>query len=172
MFISDDTLSLRIAEPNDATLIYIWENDRSIWRVSDTSTPLSLFQIEQFLQDNNNLASNHQMRLMIVLNETQETIGTLDLFDYDSVHQRVSVGILIDPKHRNQGNGKHALQLCIDYLFNNMMIHQIFATVDELNEESIHVFKDLGFQNCGCRKEWIRTPQRYIDLFEFQLIKA
>lgn len=170
MFISDKIISLRIAEPSDATLIYIWENDRSIWRVSDASAPLSLFQIEQFLQGTNNLTTDHQMRLMVVLNETNETIGTIDFFDYDSVHQRVSIGILIDNQHRDKGYGKRALQLSIDYLFTDVMVHQIFATVDSINTESLHVFKELGFENCGCRKEWIRTPNYYIDLYEFQLI--
>ena len=47
MFISDGIISIRIAEPEDASLIYRWENDRSLWRVSATNVPPSLFQIEQ-----------------------------------------------------------------------------------------------------------------------------
>ena len=53
MFIKDKTITLRCAEPDDAELIFRWENDRNIWRVSGTHVPYSRFQIEQFLLGNN-----------------------------------------------------------------------------------------------------------------------
>ena len=53
MFIKNDTIALRRAEPEDADLIFRWENDRDIWRVSGTHAPYSRFQIEQFLLSGN-----------------------------------------------------------------------------------------------------------------------
>ena len=55
MFIANDTIALRCAEPEDAALIYRWENDRKVWRVSGTIAPYTLFHIEQFLLNNNDL---------------------------------------------------------------------------------------------------------------------
>jgi diamine N-acetyltransferase len=45
MFIKNDTITLRCAEPEDAELVFQWENDRDIWRVSGTHVPFTRFQI-------------------------------------------------------------------------------------------------------------------------------
>jgi diamine N-acetyltransferase len=172
MFIKNDTISLRCAEPEDGAQIYRWENDRAIWRVSGTYVPYTQFQIEQFLLNNNDLFSQKQLRLMIDLNESQTSIGCLDLYDYDPVNEHVSIGILIDAAHRKQGHATSALELCLAYLFNDLMLHQAYCVIDELNIESQQLFESQGFAICGRRKEWIKTAEGFVDLLEYQLIKA
>ena len=39
MFAQNKNITIRAAEPYDADLIYNWENDQDIWRVSETYTP-------------------------------------------------------------------------------------------------------------------------------------
>ena len=170
MFIKDETITLRCAEPEDAELIYRWENDRDIWRVSGTHVPFSRFQIDQFLLSNNDLFSQKQLRLMIDLNDTGESIGCIDIFDYDGINQRAGLGILIDKEHRQQGYAKTTLALCIEYLFHNLMLHQVCCSIDELNTESQQLFERQGFSLCGQRKDWLKTAEGYLDVFEYQLI--
>ena len=170
MFIKDETITLRCAEPEDAERIYAWENDRDIWRVSGTHVPYTRFQIEQFLLGNNDLFSQKQLRLMIDLNSSGESVGCIDIFDYDGINQRTGLGILIDPKHRHQGLAQAALALCMDYLFTDVMLHQVYCSVDETNVDSQLLFEKQGFVLCGRRKEWIKTVNGYLDIFEYQLI--
>lgn len=170
MFISDDHISLRIAEPEDASQIYTWENDRSVWRVSETSAPLSLFQIEQFLLGNDNLSVNRQLKLMVTANATNQVVGCIDLFDYDAINGRIGIGILIDGPYRRKGYAISALTLCINYLFNDLLVHQVHCLIDAQNTPSQRLFRKLGFKQCGRRKEWIRTPQGYLDALFFQRI--
>ena len=170
MFIKNDTITLRCAEPEDAELIYRWENDRDIWRVSGTHVPYTRFQIEQFLLSNNDLFSQKQLRLMIDLNETGESIGCIDIFDYDSINLRAGIGILIDNAFRQQGFAKAALASCVEYLFHDLLLHQVYCSIDETNTESQKLFLGQGFTLCGRRKDWIRTKPRFLDIFEYQLI--
>ena len=170
MFITDDILSLRIAEPEDAQRIYEWENDRSIWRVSETCSPTSRFQIEQFLMGNNDLLSQKQLRLMIDLNETRQTIGCIDIFDYDAINQRAGLGILIDKAFRQQGYAKATLGLCVDYLFQDLLLHQVYCSIDAANTESQQLFLGHGFERCGLRKDWIRSKDGFVDVLEYQLM--
>ena len=170
MFIKDDTITLRCAEPEDAELIYRWENDRGIWRVSGTHVPFTRFQIDQFLLSNNDLFSQKQLRLMIELNETGESIGCIDIFDYDSINLRAGIGILIDNAFRQQGFAKAALASCVEYLFHDLLLHQVYCSIDETNTESQKLFLGQGFTLCGRRKDWIRTKPRFLDIFEYQLI--
>ena len=170
MFIKNDTITLRCAEPEDAGQIFLWENDRNIWRVSGTHVPYTCFQIEQFLLGNNDLFSNKQLRLMIDLTESGQTIGCIDIFDYDPINQRAGLGILIDNAYRQQGYAKAALALCIDYLFKDVLLHQVYCSIDESNLESQQLFVGQGFELCGNRKDWIKTEEGYLDVFEYQLI--
>ena len=170
MFITDGIISIKIAEPEDAMQIYRWENDRSLWRVSETCCPTSLFQIEQFLLGNSDLVSNRQQRLMICPSPGDSPIGSIDLFDYDPVNSRIGIGILIEKEYRGKGYATAALQLCLDYLFNDLLVHQVHCLVDITNEESLHLFKKLGFEEGGRRKDWIKTPNGFLDVMFFQII--
>lgn len=170
MFIKNDTIALRCAEPNDAAHIYAWENDRTVWRVSGTYVPYTRFQIEQFLLNNNDLFSQKQLRLMIDLHDGGASIGCIDLYDYDPINEHVNIGILIDVAHRKQGYAQAALALCLDYLFHDLMLHQAYCVIDELNVESQQLFEKQGFVPCGRRKQWLRMPDGFIDLLEYQLI--
>ena len=88
MFIKNDIITLRCADPEDAEQIYRWEIDRVIWRVSGTHVPYSRFQIEQFLLDNNDISAQKQLRLMIDLTDGVQTIGCIDIYDYDAFNSR------------------------------------------------------------------------------------
>lgn len=171
MFTSDGKISLRIAEPEDARQIYEWENNRNVWRVSETSCPVSLFQVEQFLLGNSDLVTNRQLRLMVCLEGTERPIGSIDLFDFDPVNGRIGIGILIESAHRGKGYAKRALNLCLDYLFHDVMVHQVHCLIDIANEESRHLFLGLGFSECGLRKDWIKTPEGYLNAVFYQKIK-
>lgn len=170
MFIKNDILSLRCAEPEDAKQVFLWENDRTVWRVSGTHVPYTMFQIEQFLLSNNDLFSQKQLRLMIDLIATGQPIGCIDIYDYDSINSRAKIGILVDETYRHQGYATQALQLCLDYLFNDLMLHQAFCAVDEKNTESQRLFEQQGFKLCGRRKDWIKTPDGYLDELEYQML--
>lgn len=170
MFIKDETITLRRAEPEDAGVIYGWENDRAVWRVSGTHTPYSRFQIDQFLLDNNDLVNQKQLRLMIDLTGTGQSIGCLDIFDYDPINGRAGLGILIDKAFREQGYAKAALGLCIEYLFRDLLLHQVHCSVEATNTASQKLFEGQGFVLCGRRKDWIKTEEGFIDEMEYQKI--
>ncbi len=170
MFAQNENIIIRAAEPQDATLIYKWENDREIWRVSETYMPYSLYQIEQFLLNNNDLFSVRQIRFIIERKKDNKNIGCIDLYDFDPIHLRAGIGILLQKEFRKQGFAKDALELLIDYCFNVLMLKQIYCLIDTLNTDSLNLFKKIGFEQCGLRKEWIRTTDGFIDELEFQLI--
>ena len=170
MFTSDGKISLRIAEPEDARQIYEWENDRSVWRVSETSNPVSMFQVEQFLLGNSDLVTNRQLRLMVCHSDFDRPVGSVDLFDFDPVNSRIGIDILIEKAYRGQGYATQALKLCLDYLFHDIMVHQVHCLIDVQNQKSRHLFMNLGFTECGRRKDWIKTPEGFLDAVFYQKI--
>ena len=170
MFIKNDIISLRIAEPNDAALIYRWENDMRVWQDSETRVPFSMRQIEQFLLNNNDLMSEKQLRLMIEDAKNGAQVGCIDIYDYDGFNLRAGFGILIDENYRGKGYAKNAIKLLSEYCFNTLLLNQIYALVLASNIESMFLFESLGFERCGVRKQWCKTSEGFIDQIEYQYI--
>lgn len=164
---------LRALEPEDLEFIYAIENNELVWEVSNTETPYSRFLIRQYLDNaHQDIYEAKQLRLAICLNYSQEAIGLIDLFDFDPKNNRAGVGILInDAQNRNKGIGSEALALIIDYSFEQLQLHQLYANIGTDNEISIQLFTKFGFQKIGIKKDWIKVNNRYKDELLFQLIK-
>jgi diamine N-acetyltransferase len=164
---------LRALEPEDLEFVYAIENNESVWEVSNTQTPYSRFLIRQYLDNaHQDIYEAKQLRLAICLNNSQEAIGLIDLFDFDPKNNRAGVGILInDAQNRNKGIGSEALALIIVYSFEQLQLHQLYANIGTDNEISIQLFTKFGFQKIGIKKDWIKVNNRYKDELLFQLIK-
>jgi len=167
-------IRLRALEPDDIDVLYKWENDRSIWHLSNTITPLSRFTLEQYvLSAGQDIYSTRQMRLMIDLTSTENgitTIGSIDLFEFEPAHMRAGVGILILEGFRGKGFASEALGLLINYSFETLQLHQLFTNISIDNTESIRLFESKGFQFIGVKKEWNRIRNKWQDESMFQLI--
>ncbi len=176
MLISD-TIKLRALEPEDLELMYKWENNPSVWTVSNTLSPFSRFILKQYLENAHlDIYEAKQLRLMIDLRgDTNglilETVGTVDLFDFDPFHMRAGVGILVNRKeYRNKGFATEALRLMIEYCFEHLHLHQLYCNILVDNEPSIKLFEQAGFVQCGVKKQWIKTRDGWVDELMFQLI--
>ncbi|NQV03497.1 MAG: GNAT family N-acetyltransferase [Bacteroidia bacterium] len=168
------TLNLRAVEPADVDLLLEWENDTSIWHVSNTLIPYSRFEIEEYvLNAKRDIFSARQLRLMIDLqieNNTIKTIGTIDLFDFDPMNLRAGIGIMIHEEFREKGHASEALEILIRYAFEVLQLHQLYCHISRENLVSIRIFEKLGFIRCGEKREWINTGDGWINEIMFQLI--
>jgi len=167
-----NTIYLRALEPEDLEFIYAIENNESVWEVSNTQTPYSRFLIRQYLENaHQDIYEAKQLRLAICLSDTFEAIGLIDLFDFDPKNNRAGVGIVIsNESNRNSGIGSEALQLVINYAFNQLQLHQLYANIGSDNEISKQLFTKFGFQKIGTKKDWIKVDNIFKDEILFQLI--
>jgi diamine N-acetyltransferase len=165
-------IQLRAIEPNDIDPIYKWENDTSIWNLSNTLTPFSRFVIKQFIDNSHlDIFQSKQLRLMIDKINTKESIGTIDLFDFDPLHKRAGIGILIANKeNRSKGYASEALDLLINYCFTNLQLHQLYCNITTDNIDSIKLFKKKEFQEVGVKKDWLIFDTETKDEAMYQLI--
>lgn len=168
-----NTIFLRALEPEDLAFIYHIENDETIWEVSNTQTPYSKFLITQYLENaHQDIYEAKQLRLAICKNENLEAIGLIDLFDFDPKNKRAGVGIIIQNEvDRNNGFGKEALGLMINYAFHQLQLHQLYANIGTENLASLALFTTFGFEKIGVKKDWNFTNNSFHDEVLLQLIK-
>ena len=165
---------LRAVEPDDVDFIYSIENDPVIWHLGNTIVPFSRFQIEQYaLASQHDIYADKQLRLMIELHldtKVTKTIGAVDLYDFDPLHKRAGVGILIIQEERERGFADESLGILIHYCFEVLLLHQLYCFISPGNTTSLHLFKKHGFVKCGLKKEWRLNEGKWTDEIMFQLI--
>jgi len=164
MFISGHKCALRALEPADTEILYVWENDRQLWSYSFTTAPFSKFVLEEFVQSaHQDIYANRQLRLIITNPSGKETCGCIDIFDFDPRHNRCGIGIFVHSDFRGEGLAAESLQLALDYIFNTLLLKQVYAETSEQNTASLRLFESNGFTRCGLKLKWHRTN---LDTYE------
>ena len=167
-------LRLRALEPGDIDILYSWENDTSIWKVSNTIAPFSKFQMEEYvLNSQQDIYASRQLRLMVELLQPageESLVGTIDLFDFDPYHLRAGVGIMIQEAYREKGYAREGMEILIPYAFGTLRLHQLYCNISPDNRASLQLFEKLGFTRCGVKHDWVIDGAQWKDEWMFQLI--
>jgi diamine N-acetyltransferase len=172
MFLETENIRLRPLEPEDLEILYLWENDVSVWSVSNTIVPYSRYALKRYLENSHkDIFETGQLRLMIEDKTNNKAIGTVDLFDFNPMHERIAFGVLIYAENnRRQGFATSALNLITDYCFNILHLHQVYCNVDENNIKSIKMLTNAGFDIAGTKKQWVKTNKGWQNEILFQKI--
>ena len=150
------TVFLRVLAITDLEVLLRIENNTAFWSLSDVTNPFSEQMMLQYLESAQlDIQEVKQQRFAICETESKEIIGFVELFDFDSLHKRVGVGIIIEETaKRNKGYGAEALGLLLKYVKEQLALHQVYANVLEDNMPSVALFEKCDFQRVGLKKEW------------------
>jgi diamine N-acetyltransferase len=164
--LQNETILLRALEPEDLDFLYRWENDAELWQHGSTLTPYSRFALRDYLSGvlAQDIFQSKQLRLMIVELNSQQPIGTVDLYDIHPLHIRAGIGIFLDEAYRGKGFSPQALQLMHEYASRVLLLHQLYAYVPTHNLPSYQLFRKSGYEEVGILKSWLKTVDGYLDV--------
>jgi len=170
----DSFITLRAVEPEDIELLYLWENDWTVWHVSNTLVPFSRYQLKRYIEsDPSDIHAHKQLRMMIDccdIDKQVRTIGSIDLFDLDPIHQRAGLGILIaSADDRRHGYAYEAILQMTEYCRKTLFMHQLYCNIAASNTASVKLFEKAGFKITGTKKDWLRTENGWEDELLLQL---
>ena len=162
---------LRALEPEDLDFIFEVENNEEFWEVSATSVPFSRYILRQYLENSHkDIFEVKQLRLTIC-NLAGESLGFIDIFDFDPKNRRAALGILIaNRENRNKGYGTETLQLICAYCFTHLGLHQVYANVGEDNTTSKILFEKANFRLAAEKKDWNLINGEFKTELTYQLI--
>ena len=162
-------LRLRALEPSDLEMMYVIENDKSLWIYSNTSSHFSKHTLKNFIENSHlDILDHKQIRLVIY--DNLNSYGFIDLFDYDHISRRAGIGIVIFERFRSKGIGSLSLKLIEEYVLSHVPIHQLYANISSNNFESISLFKKNGYCKVGLKKDWVFYNNKFNDQLLFQKI--
>lgn len=166
-----EKLILRALEPEDLDFLFALENDQTLWEYSDTQTPFSKETLKAYLRNaHQDIYTAKQQRYIVCNAQDASPIGCVDLYDFNPIHRRAGVGLVILEEFRNKGIGKVLLQLIEETAFNTLQLHQLYADVGSENEASIRLFQSMGYERVGVKKDWNYNRLAYHDVVVFQKI--
>jgi len=174
--LENSTVKLRAPELSDIDLLYVWENNMEIWKVSNTLTPFSRFVLKKYIETAHlDIWETKQLRLIIEAKDQSSLmfapVGLIDLFDFDPFHLRAGIGILIaNAEYRQKGYATEALRLIVRYSFETLQIHQLYCNISSDNTISLQLFQNVGFCIVGTKKEWLKTINGWQDEVLLQII--
>lgn len=154
---------IRAMEPEDLDFLYSVENDREVWDVGNASVPYSRYVLHDYIANSSNdIYHDGQVRL-ILENGSGDTVGMVDVVDFNAQHRRAEVSIVVHRDYRRRGHASEALRQVADYSLRTLHLHQLYAVIAEDNIASLSLFEKQGFKMSGRMKDWLFDGREYVD---------
>ena len=167
--IKGEKIILRACEPEDLDLLYHWENDTTMWNVTNTYIPFTRATLRKYLDSIQDIYTDKQLRLII--HDTEKPVGMIDLFEYEPHHGRAGIGILIaDAKDRGKGLANDAIVTLKRYCKDVLGMRLLFCNVLESNAASRQLFEKCNFGQVGVKPQWHRSADRYENEIMYQIL--
>ena len=156
-------------EPEDLDLLYRIENDHRLWNVGTTNVPYSRYVLHDYIANaSGDIYTDREVRF-IIDNGVGETVGTIDITNFDAKNLRAEVGIVTLCEHRRHGYALSALLQITDYALRVLHLHQLYAVVNHDNEASLCLFKKAGFIETAQLKDWLYDGKNYYPAVLMQI---
>ncbi len=156
---------LRLVGKDDAFRVYLWELSEETGRVTQTQNKVSLELIYQLIEEQQDFITSGHTRFMICLEDNNETLGTIDLYDFNQKNRTAYIGILIaEKKMRRKGYARQSIIQLHDLAFQAFELKRLKAKIQSFNSYSIALFEGLGYTR-------LNKAEKNAELltYEFQL---
>jgi RimJ/RimL family protein N-acetyltransferase len=146
----DDIRRYQNWEPSGVDEIRTFIKDQS---PLEMDTPGTWFQLGIFLRASNTLAGDCGFRF-----PPEET-------------QQAEIGISLSPAYQGKGYATEVLCRCLDFLFDDLDKHRVFASVDPENTKSIHLLERIGMRKEAHFHESLWFKGRWADDIVFAILE-
>lgn len=104
--------------------------------------------------------------------ETGKIIGLVEFMNISSIGRSAEIGISIgESEERNQGFGREALELMLEFGFRTLNFHSIYLTVVDGNARGMHLYESIGFKEAGRLREHRFVNGIYRDVLYMDLLR-
>jgi RimJ/RimL family protein N-acetyltransferase len=165
-------LCLTKIESNDLKYIYEWFSDIDFLRTYDYMPPISQTKEEVDKTFSDYEKNEESVVFGIKIKENNHIIGIAGFDDIVKENKVATLFIGIGDKNtRGKGYGKEALNLLLEYGFNELDFYRIQLNVLEFNHAAIALYEKAGFKKEGIFREFVLRDGKRYDLYLYGLLK-
>lgn len=172
---------LRDAVPSDAdAYVQWWTHGEWLGYDAPWETSAKTFASEEAVETFKQgfakqfIDNRHTPRTRAIIGTREgDPIGWVNSYSEERFPAATSVGIdICDDPHLNQGLGTEALQLWVNYLFENTDLHRIGLGTYSFNPRVIRVAGKAGFAQEGADREIVQWQSQWLDRIRFSMLRA
>lgn len=121
----------------------------------------------------NTQKNEDELVLGIIKSENDTLMGNIGLTKIDYKCGTAELGIFIgDEENLGKGYGSEAINLLIEFAFNELRLHNIMLTVYDFNERAQKAYQKCGFKEIGRRHEARFYNGKYYDIIYMEIINS
>lgn len=171
--IQGERVRLRAIERSDLPRFVAWLNDPEVLHGLTLYVPMSLAQEETWFENNLKRPAVEQPLVIEIQSPAGWLpVGNAGLHQIDWPNRAAEVGIFIGEKQFwNQGYGREALRLLLEYGFNTVNLHRICLRVYADNPRAIRSYERVGFVHEGRLRQAHYRRGGYIDVLLMSLLR-
>ncbi|MCG6135001.1 MAG: GNAT family N-acetyltransferase [Nostoc sp. LLA-1] len=156
---------LRSLETKDAEKIHKWHNSPELYTsLLNPFRWVSLAVVEDWLCNKQSYLSN-EINLAICLTSDLQHIGNIYLRNIDWTSRNGELNIFIgEPEERSKGYGKAAINLLLNYAFQNLGLLRVYLYVMASNIPAIKTYEKCGFITEGKLSRHIFKDGKFQDV--------
>lgn len=166
-FLCGDRVVLRTVEEEDVEVVQRAHNEPTFRDGSLFRYPSNRMMIEAEIEERAEEDSDDTLGLLICVDE--EPVGMVHLFDIHS-GESGTLAYWMLPEYRGEGYATEGAELLVDYAFQNLALHRIFAWTIDYNEASQSLLRRLGFSHEGTHREDFFRNGEYHDSEHYGLL--
>ena len=163
---------LTAIKEDDLPIITKWYENTDFLRLYDAvpAVPKTERSFKKWIEEDDD--TNQEFRFAVRTQETGEIIGFIEIDGILWNHRNAWLSIAIgNPSNWNQGYGKEALNLALDYCFKELNLHRIQLTVFAYNERAIALYEKLGFKKEGNYREFLMRDGKTFDMILYGILE-
>lgn len=161
-FIEGERITLRPIEEDDLEFLHRWENSRYIREAMRGRGPRSRDDVEA---DRSGRAFE-----FLVFND-DEPVGYVSLHSLNTYDGHGSISYWMAREHQGRGFATEAVDLVVEYAFEELRLHKVRADVRDFNKSSQEVLERVGFLQEGRLRESRFVGGEHCDRYRYGVLR-
>jgi RimJ/RimL family protein N-acetyltransferase len=102
-----------------------------------------------------------------------QLVGSCQLLGISLVHRKAELQIRIgEADARGRGYGREAVELLVDFAFNDLNLNRVELTVLDGNEPALKTYLSVGFKHEGTLRQAAYIDGKYVDLVAMAILRG
>lgn len=163
---------LTAVTPSDMSTITRWWADPDFLRLYNTAPAIPRNEDQLSRRFDLSQTSSDVFLFAIRLLGDDDLLGLLEMdgVDWSNGTTFVSIGIG-EAANRQKGYGYEAMQLALNFAFNELNLHRVCLTVFDYNAAAVALYERLGFVREGVYREHIHRDGRRYDMYLYGVLR-
>lgn len=171
MKLTNTRIYLRTLKLVDAPLLIKHTEDEEIRYMTGTKARFSVGQIERHIERIQQ--DDTRFDFAICLNETDQFVGELSVFDIDLDNQSAGFRIAMNAMQlTGKGYGTEAIELVLDFVFEELKLNRLQLEVYSHNERGLRAYEKNGFKREGVLREALYYQGAFSDEIIMAIIRS